>query len=89
MLKFTGGDVVSLVLIQGSNLDALVNDTINLTDRGLQRQRIVYIREMDEDELRRCRADTSRPSTAFLSRNSSPNEELQKFLKKTAPAFAR
>lgn len=53
LLKFTG-DLVTLVLIRGSNLDALVNQgTINLTDRGLQRHRITWVREMDEEELRR------------------------------------
>ena len=38
---------------RGSNLDALVNQSVNLTDRGLQRHRITYVREMDEQELRR------------------------------------
>ena len=28
---------------------------VNLTDRGLQRHRIVFVREMDEVELRRVR----------------------------------
>src|SRR5437899_1592262 len=51
LAKFTG-DVVTLVLIRGSNLDMPVIGTeINLTDRGLQRYRITYVREMDEDEL--------------------------------------
>jgi hypothetical protein len=36
LLKFTG-DVVTLVLIRGSNLDALVNQSINLTDLGIAR----------------------------------------------------
>ncbi len=53
LLKFTG-DVVTLVLIRGSNLDVLVNESVNLTDRGLARHRIVWVREMDEDELRRA-----------------------------------
>ena len=53
LLKFTG-DVVTLVLIRGSNLDAPVGQAqVNLTDRGLQRHRIVFVREMDEAELRR------------------------------------
>src|SRR4051794_19905609 len=53
LLKFTG-DVTSLVLIRGSNLDALVNESVNLTDRGFQRHRILAVREMDEDELRKA-----------------------------------
>ena len=52
LLKFTG-DVVTLVLISGSNLDAPVGQgQANLTDRGLQRHRILFVREMDEGELR-------------------------------------
>ena len=43
LLKFTG-DGVTLLLIRGSNLDA---PAINLTDRGLQRHRIVWVKEMD------------------------------------------
>jgi hypothetical protein len=55
LLRFSG-DVVTLVLIRGSNLDALVGQqTVNLTDRGLQRLRITYVREMDDDELRRAK----------------------------------
>ncbi len=54
MLKFTTGDGVSIVLIRGSNLDAPVGGaSVNLTNRGFQRHRILWVREMDEDELRR------------------------------------
>ena len=70
LLKFTG-DVVTLVLIRGSNLDALVKDgAINLTDRGFQRHRIIWVREMDEEELRKVGERASRPSTASRSGNS-------------------
>jgi hypothetical protein len=42
LLRF-GGDVVTMVLIRGSNLDLPVNDSsVNLTDRGLQRHRITF-----------------------------------------------
>jgi hypothetical protein len=51
LLKFTS-DVTTLVLIRGSNLDALIGDkAINLTDRGFQRHRILWVREMDEAAL--------------------------------------
>src|SRR5438874_1543839 len=53
LLKFTD-DLVTLVLIRGSNFDMLVNGSINLTDRGLQRHRILWVREMDADEVRRA-----------------------------------
>jgi len=51
LLKFCG-DVVSLVLIRGSNLDRPLNDgAINLTHAGLQRHRVLWIREMSADEI--------------------------------------
>ncbi len=51
-MKFTS-DVTTLVPIRGRNLDARVGDEgINLTDRGLQRYRILWVRELGEDELR-------------------------------------
>ncbi len=53
LLKFATGDGVSLVLIHGSNLDAPVGGgSVILTNRGLQRHRILWVREMDEDEWR-------------------------------------
>jgi len=52
LLKFSG-DLVYLVLIRGSNLDKPLNDgAINLTTGGLQRHRIVWIREMAETEIK-------------------------------------
>jgi len=54
LLKFTG-NVTTLILIQGSKLDLLLpGKAINLTDRGLQRHRITFIREMDQEDLRRA-----------------------------------
>jgi hypothetical protein len=52
LLKYTT-DLVTLVLIRGSNLDAPVGTgAVNLTDQGLQRHRVLWVREMDEAELR-------------------------------------
>jgi hypothetical protein len=52
LLKFTG-DVVYLVLIKGSNLDKPLKDgSINLTHAGLQRHRVLWIREMSKEEIR-------------------------------------
>lgn len=85
LLKFTG-DVITLVLIRGSNLDALVNQSINLTDRGIARQRILWVREMDEDALRV--AGKGQPTidrieiAEFLG-----HEQAQEWLKKAAPVF--
>src|SRR6266511_2715637 len=45
LLKFSG-DLVYLVLIRGSNLDRpLTDSTINLTSAGLQRHRVLWVRE--------------------------------------------
>jgi hypothetical protein len=53
LLKFTS-DVTTLVLVEGSNLNVeLPNRSVNLTDRGIAKHRITYVREMDEDELKR------------------------------------
>ena len=52
LLKFSG-DLVYLVLIQGSNLHKPVKEgAINLTHAGLQRHRVLWIREMSEEEIR-------------------------------------
>src|SRR6516162_3394340 len=52
LLKFSG-DLVYLVLIRGSNLDKPLNEgAINLTHAGLQRHRVLWIREMSEEEIR-------------------------------------
>jgi hypothetical protein len=52
-LKCTG-DMATLTLIQGGNLDAGVNqEAINLTDQGLQRLRTTLVSEMDETEVKR------------------------------------
>jgi len=86
MLKFTG-DVVTLVLIRGSNLGAVLPERgINLTDRGLQRQRITYIREMDDAELRR--AGRGEPTIDCIEvAEFESQEDLQEWLRKNAPAF--
>jgi len=88
LVKFTG-DAVLLVLIRGSNLDAQVGGaSVNLTDRGLQRHRIVWVREMDEDELRR--GGEGEPTVdridvaAFVSQ-----EKLREWVSQMAPAFAQ
>src|SRR6266853_2040125 len=52
LLKFSG-DLVYLVLIRGSNLDLPLNEgAINLTHAGLQRHRVLWVREMTKEEIR-------------------------------------
>lgn len=86
LLKFTG-DVLLLVVIHGSNLDALVGGAaVNLTDRGLQRQRIVWVKEMDEDELRR--AGEGEPTVDRIDVAAFDSQEkLREWVGRMAPAF--
>jgi hypothetical protein len=52
LLKFSG-DLVYLVLIRGSNLDRPLGDAaIDLVRAGLQRHRVLWVREMGEDDIR-------------------------------------
>ncbi len=51
LLKFSG-DLVYLVLIRGCNIDRpLTEGAINLTHAGLQRHRVLWIREMSRYEV--------------------------------------
>jgi len=87
LLKFTA-DVTTLVLIRGSNLDVPVKETVNLTDRGLQRHRILWVREMDQDELRQ--AGEAEPTVDGIEvAEFQTAEGQQEWLKKRAPAFVR
>ena len=88
LLKFTG-DLVTLVLIRGSNLEALVNQgAINLTDCGLQRHRITWIREMDEEELRRVGEGGPTIDRIEVVEFES-HDQLKEWLAKNALAFVR
>ena len=88
LLKFTG-DLVSLVLIHGSNLDAVVNQSVvNLTDRGFQRHRVLWVREMDEHELRKV--GQTEPTIDQIEVGEFESQaELKEWLNRTAPAFVR
>jgi hypothetical protein len=88
LLKFTS-DVTTLVLIRGSNLDALVEDkAINLTDRGFQRHRILWVRELDEDE--KCSVGNSGPTVDKIEVVDVQSQEEQLgWLRSAAPQFLR
>lgn len=45
LLKFVG-DLITLVLIEGNNLNVMVDQSASLYTRGLQRHRITWLREM-------------------------------------------
>jgi hypothetical protein len=86
LLKFTG-DLVTLVLIRGSNLDALVNQTVNLP-HGFQRHRIVWVREMDKAEIHKVGKGGPTIDSIEIGEFES-HDELRQWLGKTAPVFAR
>ncbi len=88
LLKFTS-DVTTMVLIRGSNLDALVGDTaVNLTDRGFQRHRILWVREMDERELRQ--SENIGPTIDRIEvAEVDTQDDQRKWLTKAAPPFLR
>jgi hypothetical protein len=53
LLKFVG-DLIYLVLLEGSNLNALVNGAVSLYDRGIQRHRITWVREMTRQQAQQA-----------------------------------
>lgn len=88
LLKYTA-DLVTLVLIRGSNLDAPVGSgEINLTDRGLQRHRVLWIREMDEGELR-AMGDRGPTIDRIDVAEFESHADLKDWLKSQAPVFLR
>lgn len=85
LLKFSG-DVVSLVLIQGSNLDVAPDKSIPALTELLPRHRLTWVREMDEDELRQ--AGEGGPTIDRIDAGEFETVEEQKvWLEKRAPAF--
>lgn len=88
LLKFTG-DLVTLVLVRGSNLDLPVNaGSVDLIEGGLERHRITYVREMDEAELRKA-GDREPTVDRIEVAEFETQEELRDWLKTAAPAFVR
>ena len=86
LLKFSG-DVVYLVLVTGSNLNhPLLDSTTNLTNSGLQRRRIVWMREMTEDEIRRV-GESGPTIDSIQVVEFESNADLLKWLEGHAPSF--
>lgn len=86
LLKFSG-DLVYLVLIRGSNLDRPLNEgSINLTHAGLQRHRVLWMREMTPDEIRQL--GEKGPTIDHIEVGEfTSHTELRDWLAKHAPAF--
>ncbi len=86
LLRFSG-DVVYLVLIRGSNLDKpLADGSINLTHAGLQRHRVLWIREMSKDEVERVGESGPTIDSIEIGKFKS-HEEVQGWLQQRASGF--
>ena len=86
LLKFSG-DLVYLVLIRGSNLDRpLTDSTINLTSAGLQRHRVLWVKEMTEEEIRQV-GETGPTIDSIQIMEFESHETLKDWISKTAPVF--
>ncbi|MBR9804062.1 hypothetical protein GYB59_21260 [bacterium] len=86
LIKFTG-DLVYLVLIRGSNLDVpLVEGSIDLLHAGLQRHRVVWIREMSEEDI--AQVGESGPTIDSIDIvEFESNADLKEWVGKTASGF--
>jgi hypothetical protein len=86
LLRFSG-DVVYLVLIRGSNLDKPLHEgAINLTHAGLQRHRVLWVREMTPEEIRQI-GDKGPTIDSIQVAEFESHDALREWLKQKAPAF--
>ena len=88
LIKFSG-DLVYLVLIRGSNLDRPLTDgAINLTHAGLQRHRVLWVREMTPEEIRQIGEKGPTIDSIEVAEFES-HDALREWVRKKAPAFLR
>ena len=88
LLKFSG-DLVYLVLIKGSNLDQpLKEGAVTLTHAGFQRHRLLWVREMTEEEIRHV-GETEPTIDSIEVAEFESHAALKEWLSKKAPAFVR
>jgi hypothetical protein len=88
LLKFSG-DLVYVVLIRGSNLDKPLNEgAIDLIHAGLQRHRVLFVREMTKEEIRQV-GETGPTIDRLEVAEFETNAELIEWVGKHAPAFLR
>ena len=86
LLKFTG-DVVSLVLIKASNLDRPLNEgAIDLIHAGLQRHRVLWVREMSKEEIEQI-GDRGPTIDSIEVVEFESQQEIREWLTKQAAAF--
>ena len=86
LLKFSG-DIVYLVLIRGSNLDKALREGVDLTHAGLQRHRVVWVREMSKEDIRKV-GETGPTIDSIQISGFASQAELKEWLNKTAPSFS-
>jgi|SRR5579872_5467763 len=78
---------VYVVLIRGSNLaKPLGEGAINLTHAGLQRHRVLFIREMSEDEIRKV-GENGPTIDAIEIAEFESHEKLKEWVRQKAPTF--
>lgn len=88
LLQFNS-DVVYLVLIKGSNLAKPLNEgAINLTHAGLQRHRVLWVREMSDDEIRNV-GETGPTIDTIEVVELESRLAIREWIGKKAPAFLR
>jgi hypothetical protein len=86
LLKFSG-DLVYLVLIRGSNLDKPLNDAaIDLTHAGLQRHRVLWVREMTREDVGKVGEAGPTIDTIDIAEFES-HSDLKVWLANRAPGF--
>ncbi len=86
LLKFSA-DLIYVVLIRGSNLDMPINDgNMNLTHGGLQRHRVMWVREMPEEDIQIV-GDTGPTIDKIEVAEFESNEDLKAWLVEHAPTF--
>ena len=86
LIKFSG-DLVYLVLIKVSNLDRPLKDgSVTLMHAGFQRHRLVWVREMTEEEIREA-GDTEPTIDSIELQEFESHAALKEWLSKNAPAF--
>lgn len=88
LLKFSG-DLVYLVLIKGSNLDRPLNEgAIDLTHAGLQRHRVLWVREMTPEEIRQV-GEKGPTIDSIEVAGFESHAALKEWLAQHGPAFER
>jgi len=88
LLKFSG-DQIYIVLIRGSNLGKpLKEGSITLMNAGLQGHRVIWVREMTEEEIRQV-GDSGPTIDSIEVAQFETNKELKEWLKEKAPEILR